>query len=280
MPEKENTEEQKKGEKEEMTFWEHLEALRWHLVRSIASVVVLAVVAFLNKNIIFNKIILSPKSSEFITNRLLCKLGKLLSTDALCVENFNLQIINIKMAGQFITHLYISIVAGFIIAVPYIIWEIWRFVKPALYQREMKYSGGAVFYSSLLFIIGVLFSYFLVVPLAVMFLGMYNVSESVHNYISLGSYIGTVVSLSLSVGLVFEMPIFVYFFTKVGIVTPSFMRKNRKYMIVIVLIISAIITPADVFSQLLVAFPLLGLYEISILISDRVYKKRSEELAG
>ncbi len=280
MPEKENTEEQKKGEKEEMTFWEHLEALRWHLVRSIASVVVLAVVAFLNKNIIFNKIILAPKSSEFITNRLLCKLGKLLSTDALCVENFNLQIINIKMAGQFITHLYISIVAGFIIAVPYIIWEIWRFVKPALYQREMKYSGGAVFYSSLLFIIGVLFSYFLVVPLAVMFLGMYNVSESVHNYISLGSYIGTVVSLSLSVGLVFEMPIFVYFFTKVGIVTPSFMRKNRKYMIVIVLIISAIITPADVFSQLLVAFPLLGLYEISILISDRVYKKRSEELAG
>ncbi len=280
----ENTEE-KQGV--DMTFWEHLEELRWHLVRSITAVVVLAIIAFLSKDIIFNQIILAPKSSEFITNKALCELGKWVSSywaaispDALCVENFNLKLINIKMAGQFLIHLYISIFAGIIVAIPYIIWEIWRFIKPALYKQEQNYTQGAVFWSSFLFLLGVSFSYFVIVPLAIMFLGTYNVSPTVENQISLNSYISTVVSLTFAVGLVFEMPIFVFFLTKVGILTPDFMRKNRKAMIVIVLILSAIITPADVFSQILVAIPLLGLYEISILISKRVYRKRADALAG
>jgi sec-independent protein translocase protein TatC len=267
----------------EQTFWEHLEELRWHFVRSIAAVIILAVVAFLSKDFIFNNIILAPKSSEFITNRMLCALGNYLSAlwsaispTAFCIGDFSLKIINIKLAGQFLMHFYISIFAGIIIAIPYIIWEIWRFIKPALYENEQKHTSGAVFWSSFLFLSGVLFSYFLIVPLAVMFLGSYNVSDSVENQIALTSYISTVVSLSFAVGLVFELPIFVYFLTKVGIITPDYLRKNRKGMIVIVLIVAAIITPADVFSQILVAIPLVGLYEISILVSQRIYRKRME----
>jgi sec-independent protein translocase protein TatC len=275
------------GEKpdNEMTFWEHLEELRWHLVRSIAAVLILGIVAFLSKDFIFNYVILAPKSSDFITNRALCELSRWISShwaaispDALCVENFNLKLINIKMAGQFLIHLYISMFAGIIVAIPYIIWEVWRFIKPALYKHEQEHTQGAVIWSSFLFLLGVSFSYFVIVPLAVMFLGSYNVSASVENQISLTSYISTVVSLTFAVGLVFEMPIFVFFLTKVGVLTPDFMRKNRKAMIVIVLIVSAIITPADVFSQVLVAIPLLGLYEISILISKRVYRKRIDNL--
>lgn len=285
MSEKALPENREEMQHDEMTFWEHLEQLRGHLVRSIVVVVVLGIVAFVSKDLIFTHIILAPKSSDFITNRALCLLGKwisehwsAISPDSLCIENFNLKLINIKMAGQFLIHLYISIFAGIIVAIPYIIFEIWRFVKPALYKHEQQHTRGAVFWSSFLFIVGILFSYFLIVPLAIMFLGSYNVSASVENQIALTSYISTVVSLTFALGLVFEMPIFVFFLTKVGIITPNFMRKNRKAMIVIVLIISAIITPADVFSQVLVAIPLLGLYEISILISKRVYRKRSQAM--
>jgi len=281
MAEKEQDELQEEiHDESEMTFWEHLEALRWHIVRSVAAVLVLAIAAFLNKDLIFKTIILAPKSSEFITNRLLCKLGDFLSLPSLCIGTFNLKLINIQMAGQFMIHMYISAFSGLIIAIPYILWELWRFVKPALHENEARHARGAVFYSSLLFLLGVLFAYFLIVPMAVLFLGSYNVSESVQNQIALGSYISTVVSLTFSVGVVFELPILVFFLTRVGVITPMFMRKNRKFMIVVVLIIAAIITPPDVFSQLLVTFPLLGLYELSILISDRVYKHRSQELAG
>ncbi len=287
MAEKEIPESIEGQEEVEMTFWDHLEELRWHLVRSIAAVIILAIVAFVNQDFVFNQVILPPKSSDFITNRLLCDFGHFLSSiwsffsaDALCIENFNLKLINIKMAGQFLIHMYTSLFAGIIVAIPYIIWEIWRFVKPALHPYEQSHARGAVFWSSFLFLVGVLFSYFLIVPLAVMFLGSYNVSATVENQIALTSYISTVVSLTFAVGIVFELPIFVFFLTKVGVLTPAYMRKNRKYMLVIVLIISAIITPADVFSQVLVALPLFGLYEISILVSDRVYKKRQEGLAG
>ncbi|MCK4360771.1 MAG: twin-arginine translocase subunit TatC, partial [Bacteroidales bacterium] len=162
----------------------------------------------------------------------------------------------------------------------YIIFEIWSFIKPALHIKEKKYTSGAVIISSLLFIAGILFSYFLIVPLTVNFLGTYQVSEYVQNLVSLSSYISTVVSVTFGVGVVFELPIFVYFFTKVGIVTPSFLRKNRKYMLVIILILSAIITPPDVFSQILVCIPLFGLYELSIYISEKIYKKRELEMAG
>ncbi len=262
-----------------MTFWDHLEELRWCILRSLIAVVALAIIAFLNREIIFDYIILAPSSSEFITNRALCQLGEKLSINAICIKEMKLQIINIKMSGQFLTHMYISVIAGFILAFPYVMWEVWRFVKPAMKETERKYSSGGVFISSILFLSGVLFSYFLIVPLTVNFLGTYHVSESVYNQISLLSYINTVVSLTFAIGLVFELPILVFFLTKIGILTPDFMKDNRKYMYVIMLVVSAIITPPDIFSQILVVSPLIVLYEISIGVSSRIYKEYQEELA-
>ncbi len=268
-----------KDKSKEMSFWEHLEELRWHLTRSIVVILVLAIIAFLNRHFVFDTIILAPKDSTFITNRLLCQLSEILSLKALCIDDLSLKIINISMSGQFMTHMYISIAVGVVLSFPYIIWEIWRFIAPALHSREKKYSSGAVWVSSFLFLLGILFSYFLIVPLTINFLGTYQVSEFVQNTISLSSYISTVVSVTFAVGVVFELPILVYFLTKIGILTPQFMKKNRKVMIVIVLVLSAIITPPDIFSQVLVGLPLLGLYEISIGISKKVYARR-EKLAG
>jgi len=261
-----------------MTFWDHLEELRWTILRSLIAVVALAIIAFLNREIIFDYIILAPSSSEFITNKVLCQLGKKLMINALCIKEMKLQIINIKMSGHFLTHMYVSIVTGFIFAFPYVMWEFWRFVKPAMKETERKYSSGGVFISSVLFMSGVLFSYFLIVPLTVNFLGTYHVSETVYNQISLMSYINTVVSLTFAVGLVFELPILVFFLTKTGILTPDFMKENRKYMYVIMLVVSAVITPPDMFSQILVVLPLIVLYEISIGVSKRIYMEIQEEL--
>lgn len=266
------------AQENEMSFWEHLEELRWHILRSVIAVLVLSIIAFLNRHFVFDYLILSPSKADFFTNRMLCKVGELLHIEAICMDQLNLQIININMSGQFLTHMYISFITGLIVAFPFVLNEFWRFIRPALHQDEAKYSGGAVFISSLLFFLGVLFSYFLIVPLTINFLGTYQVSETVANQISLQSYISTVISVIFAVGLVFELPILIYFLTKVGLITPGFMRKNRKYTLVILLAVSAIITPPDVFSQILVCIPLMGLYELSILVSDRIYKKQQAAL--
>lgn len=268
----------KKNTEKVMTFWDHLDELRMHILRSLVAIIVLAIIAFMNREIIFDRIILGPSTSDFITNRMLCKLADLLSVSALCIDDMKLQIINIKMSGQFLTHMYISIVAGFIMSFPYMLWEISRFVKPAMRDTEKKYSQGGIFISTILFLTGIAFSYFLIVPLTVNFLGTYQVSENVFNQISLSSYISTVVSVTFAVGVVFELPILVYFLTKIGVLTPDFMKKNRKYMYVILLVVSAVITPPDMFSQVLVVVPLIGLYELSIGVSSRIYKKTQQEL--
>lgn len=261
---------------EEMSFWGHLDALRGHLFRSALAIIVLGIVAFINREFIFDTLILAPKEPEFITNRLLCKLATWANVPSLCLGNLNLQIININLSGQFTTHMYISMFAGLIAAAPYVIWEIWRFIKPALYENERRHSRGAVWIMSLLFILGILFSYYLIVPLTLNFFGTYQVSESINNQIALSSYISTVVSVTFSLGVVFELPVFVHFLTKVGIITPEFLSRNRKYMLVILLTISAIITPPDIISQILVCIPLYGLYELSILTARRVARKRRE----
>ncbi|MDT8392391.1 MAG: twin-arginine translocase subunit TatC [Bacteroidales bacterium] len=268
------------SKEKEMSFWEHLDELRWHLVRSIVAVLILAIVAFIFKDFIFDRIILAPIRPDFLTTRLLCAFSEFVGVAALCLDNSKLEIINIRMSGQFLTHMYISIMSGVILAFPYILHEIWRFIEPALKQNERKYSGGAVFVCSVLFLFGVLFSYFLIVPLTINFLGTYQVSEAVANNVSLSSYISTVVSVSLSVGIVFELPVFVFFLTRLGVLTPEFLKKNRKYTIVLLLVLSAIITPPDVFSQIMVVIPLMGLYELSIVIAKKVHRRRAEELAG
>jgi sec-independent protein translocase protein TatC len=261
----------------EMSFLEHLEELRWHLIRSILAIVVCAIAAFIFKDIIFDKIILAPKSPEFWTNRVLCTLGKKYDILKLCINSVPLEIISVKLSGQFNIHIAVSLVAGLIIAFPYVFLQFWNFVSPALHSKERKYARGAVITSSALFLLGVVFGFFLIVPFTVHFLGSYSVSPEVSNKINLISYVSTITSVVLASGIIFELPIVVYFLTKIGLVTPVFLRKYRKHAIVIVFIVAAIITPPDVFSQTLVAIPLLALYEVSIYVSKAVEKRRKAE---
>ncbi len=260
-----------------MSFLEHLEELRWHLIRATLAVFAMAIVAFIYHNIIFDKIILAPKDPSFFTNRMLCRLGDLVNVSKLCINSKPLEIININMAGQFTTHIVVSLLAGLIVAFPYVFWEFWRFMRPALYDKERKYARGAVFYSSVLFLLGILFGFYIISPLSVNFLGSYSVSQEVINRINLRSYISTVTTVTLAGGITFELPVVVYFLTKVGLITPDFLKRYRKHAIVIILVLAAIITPPDVFSQILVFIPLLILYEVSIWISKRIKKKQDAE---
>ena len=266
-----------KSKKEEMSFLEHLEELRWHLVRSILSVFIGAIAAFIFKDIIFDKIILAPKSPDFFTNVLLCELGKRTGILQLCINTLPLEIISIKMAGQFSMHIMVSLIVGLIIAFPYVFYQFWDFIAPALHTQERRHARGAVFFSSLLFSIGVSFGYFVITPLTIHFLGSYSVSSEVTNQINLISYVSTTTSVILSSGVIFELPVLVYFLTKIGLITPEFMRKYRRHSLVVILLLSAIITPPDVFSQVLVAIPLIFLYEVSIFISKRIVKKQAKE---
>ena len=258
----------------EMTFLQHLEALRWHVVRAAIAILFFAIIAFLNKTFIFDKIILAPKNANFLTYRILCEISRKYDLD-MCFNQINFNIISTNLSGQFTMHMWVAFVAGFVIAFPYRIWEIWRFVKPALNVKEQKYSRGIVFAVSLLFLVGLLFGYYIIAPLSINFLGNYQVSNEVMNTITLDSYISTVTILSLSTGLVFELPMIVYFLSKLGIITPEFMRKYRKHAMVVNLILAAFITPSpDITSQMLVAIPLFLLYEMSITVSKVVTRKR------
>jgi sec-independent protein translocase protein TatC len=265
----------KEGGENEMSFLDHIEVLRWHLVRSAIAVITLAIILFFNNDIVFDVIIFGPKRPDFITYRVLCKLSHmLLHDDTMCIGVAHYELVNLELAGQFTTHIWISLVGGLILSVPYLVWEIWRFIKPALKAKEIKAARGFVFYASFLFLIGILFSYFIIVPLAVSFLGSYQMSTLVENRISMDSYISLVTTLTLAMGLVFELPILVYFLTKIGLLGPKFLSHYRKHAIVVILIVAAFITPSpDITSQLLVAFPLYLLYEISILVAKRVEPK-------
>jgi len=267
-----------KGRQGEMSFLEHLEELRWHIIRSVLAIMIFAVAAFVFKDFIFSSIIFKPKTPDFWTNRMFAQFGDFIGSEAIKINTQDLQLISIKMAGQFLTHIWTAIVAGFIVASPVVFFEFWRFIKPALYDNEKRHASGAVFFTSVLFSMGVLFGYYLIVPLSIHFLGSYSISGEVTNQININSYISTVVSISLASGVVFLLPIFVYFLSKVGLLTPAFMKQYRKHAYVVMLLLSAIITPPDVFSQIMVAFPLVFLYEIGILISRRIEKKREREM--
>jgi len=275
-----DTKKKKSPQKEysEMSFLEHLEELRWHIIRSAGAIVVFAVIAFIMKDFIFDTVMLSPRNPEFWTNRMMAKLGDMVGSDALKINQKPLELISIKIAGQFSMHIMTSIIAGFIISSPVVFNEFWRFIKPALYDTEKKHARGAVFYTTVLFMLGILFGYYLIVPLSINFLGTYNVSSDVANQINLKSYIGSITSIVIASGVVFLIPIFSYFLSKVGILTPQFMKTYRKHAYVVMLLLSAVITPPDIFSQIMVCFPLVFLYEIGIMISRRVVKKREKEL--
>ncbi len=257
----------------EMSFFDHLEVLRWHLIRSAIAIVVFMALAFSNYQFIFNQIILGPKSPDFWTYRMMCKLG-----ENFCVTSLPMKIINTQMAGQFILQINSSLLIAIMLGFPYLLYEVWRFVKPALTDIERKSASGFVFYATLLFITGVLFGYYIVTPLSINFLANYEVSSEIENTITISSYLSTVATLALGGGIIFELPIVIYILSKIGIMTPQFMRSTRRYAVIIILVIAAIITPTpDIMTMVTVSLPLFVLYELSILIADRVYKKKQKE---
>ena len=274
---KKNKIEKQHNSPDEMTFLEHLEELRWHLVRASAAIIVSAIVVFANYRFIFDSILLKPKNPDFVTNRAFAWVAERFNSPELAINTKPFELININLSGQFSTHLMIAIVGGIIVAIPYIFWEFWRFIKPALYEKERKHASGAVFFSSLLFFLGVGFGYFLIVPLTTHFFGSYQVSEQVANEINLNSYISSIASVVLGSGIIFELPIIIYFLSKVGIISSDFLRTYRKHAIIILLLLAAIITPPDIFSMMLVTLPLVLLYELGIIIAGRIEKKRDRD---
>lgn len=262
----------------EMSFLDHLEDLRWHLIRATIAILIGGVVAFLMSDFLFDTILFGPKKMTFPTYQWLCKMSQFIGIDTtFCLDEFPFRIQNRTMAGQFSAHIWTSITAGFIIAFPYVIYQLWHFISPGLHPNERKHSKGFIIISSLLFFIGVLFGYYIVTPLSINFLGTYLVSAEISNEIDLSSYIALVRSSALASGLIFELPILVYFLTKIGLVTPQILKKYRKFALVIVLILSAIITPPDIASQVIVAIPILILYQVSIYISKIVVKKEQRK---
>ncbi|MDR3350922.1 MAG: twin-arginine translocase subunit TatC [Prevotellaceae bacterium] len=249
----------------ELTFWGHLEELRQMLFRMIVALVALMVVVFLCKSFVFDTVILAPRSSDFILYRWLCAVSDTFSLANLCPEPFHLDLININLSSQFLLHLSTSFWIALILGFPYLIWELWRFVAPALYPKEQRNIKNAFIFSSLLFYIGVAVAYLMVFPFALHFLGNYQVSAEVKNHISLQSYISSLTSLVLAMGIVFEFPVLIHILSRIGVVNRAVLRKYRRHAIVVLLILAAIITPPDVFSMIIAVIPLYLLYEISIL---------------
>ena len=263
----------------EMSFLDHLEELRWHLIRSLTAIFVFAIAAFVSKGVIFGEIILGPSKPSFWTYRILCNLSEILSSDALCISELPFIIQSRQMTGQFSMHITSSFVIGLICAFPYAFWEIWRFVKPGLYDKERKAATGATFYVSLLFFMGVFFGYFIVTPISINFLSNYQIDPSILNEFDIISYVSTVTTLVLACALLFQLPIVVYFATKAGLVSSSLLKTYRKHSIIVILMLSAVLTPPDPFSQVLIAIPLGLLYQLSILIAVKLEKKeRKQEL--
>ena len=263
----------------EMSFLDHLEELRWHLIRSLTAIFVFAIAAFVSKGIIFGEIILGPSKPSFWTYRMLCNLSEILNSDALCISELPFIIQSRQMTGQFSMHITSSFVIGLICAFPYAFWEIWRFVKPGLYDKERKAATGATFYVSLLFFMGVFFGYFVVTPISINFLSNYQIDPSILNEFDIISYVSTVTTLVLACALLFQLPIVVYFATKAGLVSSSLLKTYRKHSIIVILMLSAVLTPPDPFSQVLIDIPLGLLYQLSILIAIKLEKKeRKQEL--
>ncbi len=269
-----------KNNVKELSFLGHLEELRGRLFKIALAVFVVAFAAFFFNDFIFNTIIFGPKDPNFVTYRFFCDVSKFFGAEGLCIDEIPFAVQSRTMGGQLNAHIWISIISGVIIAFPFILWQLWLFISPALYENERKYATRFVIISSFLFFIGILFGYYVITPLSVNFLGSYRVSEQVQNNIDIDSYLSLLKTSVLASGLIFELPIIIYFLTKLGIVTPTFLRTYRKHALIAVLIVAAIITPPDLISQIIVSIPILILYEISILISVVVNKKnQTKEIA-
>ncbi|WP_317128914.1 twin-arginine translocase subunit TatC [Hymenobacter metallicola] len=273
-----NTDQPHLGEGQEMSFIDHLEALRWHIIRSAISIVVFATAAFFAKDFLFHDLILGPSRADFWTYRMFCKFGQWIGAPDLCMDKVGFIIQNREMSGQLTMHISTSFMVGLVVAFPYTFWEIWRFIKPGLYPHEQKNSQGAVFFVSVLFALGLLFGYYIAAPLSINFLASYTVDPTIENQIDLQSYLSTLTTMSISTAFVFELPMIVFFLAKAGLITPEIMRLYRKHAIVVILILAAVITPPDISAQIIVTIPILILYELSINIARVVARGRTAAL--
>ncbi|MES2650761.1 MAG: twin-arginine translocase subunit TatC [Bacteroidota bacterium] len=262
----------------EMSFFDHIDILRKHLLRALAVVTLFTCGAFYFSDFIWHSIIMAPKDPNFWTYRMMCKLVELFPNvipQDFCITEIKAKIINTQMAGQFTLLMNSSIVAGLMLGVPYILFEVWLFIKPALLEAERKSASGFVAFASLLFIIGVLFGYYIICPMSVNFLINFTVSPDIENTFQIDSYLSTVLTLTIGTGIIFQLPVVIYILSKLGVMTPQFMRKSRRYAAVLILVIAAIVTPtADPYTMLIVALPLFLLYELSIMISANIQKKK------
>ncbi len=255
-----------------MTFFEHIEELRWHILRSFVAILVVSVVVFLMKTFVFDYVILGPTQQNFITYKIFCTY-----LPDFCFYPQNLQIITRDIQEQFISHLKVSVWLGFIVAFPYVFYEFWRFIKPGLYKTEIKAARGMVFVCSTLFLLGVAFGYFVISPMAITFLSSYTVSPQIANTTTLSALVSSMTMFTLPIGLVFEMPVIMYFLAKIGLVSSSLLTQYRRHAIVIIVVVAAVITPPDAITQLIIAFPLYFLYEVSIIVTKRIDKERKQK---
>src|SRR6187402_1121265 len=268
----------KDDEKAEMSFIDHLEVLRGHLFRSALAIAVGAIVFIIYDDFIVKKVLMGPTHADFPTYKWLCKFGQAVGLgDKMCMKEIGLKMQSTSVSGQFSMYFTLIFVGGIIVAFPYIFWEFWRFIKPALTKKELSKTRGVIFWVSLLFFSGILFGYFIIAPYTVNFFATFHLDENIENIWTITSYIDTLVPLILGTGLAFQLPLVMFFLAKVGLMSPDFLRRNRKYAIVIILILAGIITPPDVISQIICTIPLMLLYEISIWLTAKVQKEKALE---
>ncbi len=269
----------KNSEKAEMSFIDHLEELRWHVIRSVIAVLVGAVVIFIYSDFVVNDILFAPTRSDFISARWLCRFGHSIGIgDTLCFQQVDAKFLETTMTGQFIASFTLAFMGGFIIAFPYIFWEFWKFVKPALSDKELKKTRGVIFWVSLLFFTGVAFGYFILTPFMVNFYFNYKLSPQIQIMPSFSDYLENLIYTTVGIGVLFQMPLLVAVLARIGIVTGRFLRKYRRHAFVVILIAAAIITPStDPFSLTIVTIPLYLLFEASIIIASRINRSQEQE---
>lgn len=278
MPLDQHFEKEPIGEGKEMSFLEHLEELRWHIIRSVSSIAVFAIIAFTYREFIFQHVVLAQKSPDFWTYRMMCKLADLTGYADLCVKKLDFELQVLGISDQFTLAMTSSVVIGLCFAFPYAFWELWRFIKPGLRPVERQAAQGAVFFVSTLFLLGLLFGYYVVSPLSINFLANFEIAPGLKNQFDVTSYLSVLATLSLGCALIFQMPIVVFVLSKVGVLTPSFMRVYRRHAWIIILVVAGVITPSpEIYSQILVALPLVGLYEVSIFVSGYVERTRLKD---
>lgn len=263
----------------EMSFIDHLEALRGHLFRSVVAILFGAIIIAIFRDFVIKKVLLGPTHADFPTYSLFCRIGKYLHLEkALCMQGLAIKMQSTGVSTQFSTFISIMLIGGIILAFPYIFHEFWKFIRPALTKKELQNTRGVIFWVSVLFFMGVLFGFFIIAPYTLNFFGNFQLDENIENRWTIASYFDTIIPLVLGTGLAFQLPLVMILLAKIGIVSATYLKKVRKYSIVIIMVVAAIITPGpDVVSQMTVAIPLLLLYEISILLTKRIEKRKALE---